>query len=221
MRWITWVGAALTLAACGSDAGAGQGALGSAAIAPTCGAGDTGCLSAGFGAPIGVGAEMTAVIKLDIAGSATPTLVLTSVNPSVLEVVDGRRLRGVQTGMSALLVQGPGGDVIDFVHVFVRPSTELLLRRLGPAGPEAEPLPAQFQLLVGDDFQIEAQEMAGVQPLLGVQPTTWTLSAPGILELLDPGTVGRRRLVARGPGTVQMTVASATQSAAITMEVRP
>lgn len=221
MRWITCAGVALLAASCGSNDGAGGGALGAASLQPPCDASDEGCLSAGFRAPLGVGAEMTAVIDLQIPGSATPSVGLVSVNPDVLAVVDGRRLRGVRQGMSALLILGPGDEVIDFVHVWVRPSTALLLRRIGAAGPEPEPLPASFQLLVGDDFQIAAQELAGAQPLLGDPATTWTLSPPGPVELLDPGTAGRRRLVARAPGAVQLTVASATQSATVAMEVLP
>ncbi len=211
MKQRRWLLAAIAAAGCADSSGA----MGQTAIGTECARGDEACLAAGIDAPLAVGATLDLHVDATLLGAGTPTFDVVVVDPAVVGV-EGRRLTGVADGLSALLFDA-SGTVIDFFHLYVATADSLSLERVDD-GLEIRP-GARVQLLVGDELPIATTLRRGPEPLIGYAATEWL--AEGAVELLDEGIDGRRRLVARAPGSTPVTVRSLGLETTFTVEVLP
>ncbi len=93
-----------------------------------CAADDVACSRRHPLAPLAIGTRFHPDVSAEIAGSRRRTCVLESAAPSVLAVEDGA-LVAKQPGASAVLISTDDGSVVDFVHVWVAPVTNITLAR--------------------------------------------------------------------------------------------
>lgn len=204
------------LAGCAGD---GAGALGQADVRADCTPGDAVCAESGLASPLAEGSLLPLDVSLSLVGSGAPAVHLVSANPAVFEA-EGQRLRGVRAGVAALLLSTDEGTVLDFIHVWVAQPSNLLLHRLSEDGAEVTPLDGPVQLLVGDTLRIGASFYAKTQRLIGDPEATWTVDET-VLQLLEEGTAGRRRIVARAPGKTILHVEAGTLATELELEVMP
>jgi hypothetical protein len=110
--------------------------------------------------------------------------------------------------------------VIDFTHVAVAAPTRLGWHRADGGQHDAE-LIGPIQLLVGDELALTARPYDGDRPLLGTAASAWDLDDPAIATLLASGDPAARRLVARAPGTAEVTLESFGFATTLAVEVLP
>ena len=166
-------------------------------------------------APLAIGAHFHPEVSAEIAGSTTPNLRLESAAPQVVSV-DGSDLVAKQPGASAVLISTDDGSVVDFVHVWVAPVTQITLSRR-----DGERLAGTVGLAVGEDVTIEPALWNGAQKLAGEADVTWTVTDDHAVAVLPDGSLDRRRLRARAPGKTTVTVALGDARTTLDIEVVP
>jgi hypothetical protein len=186
-----------------------------ATLVGQCAADDAACARRAPLAPLAIGTRFAPEVAPDIAGTATPNLVLTSADPSVLAVEDGA-LVAKAPGASAVLMTTEDGAVIDFVHVWVAPITEISLARR-----DGDRIASPIGLTVGEDVTLVPTLWHGAQKLAGDGNATWTVDNGGALAVLADGSADRRRLRARAPGRATVTVALGDIQTTVDVEVVP
>jgi hypothetical protein len=166
-------------------------------------------------APLAIGSRFYPEVSTELSGSSTPNLRLESAEPDVLAVEEGA-LVARSAGQSAVLITTDDGSVVDFVHVWVAPVTNITLARR-----DGERITGAIGLTVGEDIMLVPSLFSGVQKLTGESGATWTVDNPSPLAILEDGAGDRRRLRARTPGKTTVTVALGTAKATLDVEVVP
>ena len=220
--------AAAALTACGGDPdGQGlsgppsAGALGRLNISPECGALGQACVAFGLDAPLARGARLDLVLDLRLNGSSGPPVTLRAATPEIV-AAEGTRVLGAGEGAAAILVAGPGGQVLDFLHLWVREADELRPVRTTEAGATVGPIRAHATLVVGEDLLLHFEAFGQGQPLLGQFPIEWTVEGDAA-QIVEDTLVGRYRLIARAAGAARVAAYAPTLGleAALTLEVLP
>lgn len=199
------------------------GALGQASLRPECGALSQACLQNGMDAPLAVGASMGLGIDYQSAGNAGPALTLAAADEDVLGV-DDAVITANHPGPSALLILGPDGDVIDFIHVWVADATELLLVRHNDEGAAIGTVAKEGTLLTGDEILLSVEAFSSTQALLGLFETKFEIE---VIEGDEPVAIvedivfGWYRLVARSEGRVNVIASALGQTRELTLTVMP
>lgn len=166
-------------------------------------------------APLAIGTRFYPEVSTEIAGSTTPNLVLESTDPSIVAVEAGA-LVAKKPGTSAVLISTDDGSVVDFVHVWVAPVTQISVARR-----DGERINGTIGLAVGEDITLVPSLLSGAQKLTGDSDAAWTVSDAGPLLVLRDGSSDRRRLRARAPGKTTVTVALGDAKTSIEVEVVP
>lgn len=200
------------LAGCGGGA---YGGMRQATLVGQCAESDTACARKAPLAPLAIGARFYPEVATQLAGTSTPNLRLESVDPAVIAVEDGA-LVGKQAGTAAVLISTDDGSVVDFVHVWVAPVTQISLARR-----DGERVGGTIGLAVGEDITLVPSLLHGAQKLAGNASVRWAVDAPGPLAILEDGSPDRRRLRARAPGKATVTVALGDAQTSIEVEVVP
>ena len=191
------------------------GALHQATLVGQCANDDVGCSRRHPLAPLAIGAHFHPEVSTELAGTSTPNLHLESAAPDVLAVESGA-LVAKREGTSAVLISTDDGSVVDFVHVWVAPVTQITLARR-----DGDRIAGTLGLAVGEDVTLVPALWNGAQRLAGDADATWSLSATGPVTVLSDCSADRRRLRARAPGTATITVALGDAKASIDVEVVP
>ena len=191
------------------------GAMHQATLVGQCAEGDAACSRRHPLAPLAIGAHFHPDVSAEIAGTSTPNLRLESVAPDILSVEAGD-LVGRQPGASAVLISTDDGSVVDFIHVWVAPVTQITLSRR-----DGERVSGTVGLAVGEDITLEPALWNGPQRLAGDQDLQWTVSDDHAVSVLRDGSAGRRRLRARAPGKATVTVGLGDSKATLEVEVVP
>lgn len=208
---------ALTLAvsACG---GGSTGALGQTQVRAECDPGDVVCLQTSV-APLARGATLALDISSLIQGSAAVDLSLLAADEAVARV-DGDAVIGGDPGVTAVLFLTPDGVVLDFIHLTVAEPTALVVRRLTDDGESVAELEGRVQLLVGETFGVSASLRHQGQDLAGKVAIRWQTD-PAIAPILDSGSLGRKRILARAPGRTVLQARAGGLITEIPVEVLP
>jgi hypothetical protein len=194
---------------------AAGGALRQATLVGQCAEGDAACSRRHPQAPIAVGTRFYPEVSASIAGSSAPNLVLESAAPDIL-AVDGGALVAKKPGTSAVLITTDDASVVDFVHIWVAPVTQVTLMRR-----DGDRVDGPIGLAVGEDVTITPALWNGAQRLAGASNAVWTVSHEGTVSVLPDGSSDRRRLRARAPGKTTVTVALGDATASVDVEVVP
>ncbi len=204
------------------------GSFGNTSAFPECGAFSQACIQGGFNAPLAAGAKVGVGIDFRTGGSSAPEITLRTSVPDILTAESGVLTAHVP-GASALLVEGPDGAVIDFIHLWVAQPTELRLIRYNDAGVALGAVRDEATLLSDDQILIVLDALAGNQALLGLFKATWTVEIlePGpepdapVVSVVEDLVFGWYRLVARQPGRVRVTVEALELTHTLELEVLP
>ncbi|MEO8702308.1 MAG: hypothetical protein ABI867_19845 [Kofleriaceae bacterium] len=194
---------------------ASSGAMRQATLAGQCAADDQACARRHPLAPIAVGTRFHPDVSAEIAGTSTPNLILESAAPDVVAVEDGA-LVAKQPGASAVLISTDDGSVVDFVHVWVAPVTRITLARR-----DGDRIGGPIGLAVGEDLTLQPTLWNNAQRLSGDADAVWTVSQEGMVSVLRDGSTDRRRLRARAPGKITITVAAGDAKTTVDLEVVP
>jgi hypothetical protein len=186
-----------------------------ATLVGQCAASDAACSRKAPLAPLAIGARFYPEVSTEIAGTSTPNLRLESAEPGVLAVEDGA-LVAKSPGTSAVLISTDDGSVVDFVHVWVAPVTQITLARR-----DGERVTGSLGLAVGEDVTLVPSLFNGAQKLAGSAAAQWTVDHAGPIAILQDGSSDRRRLRARAPGTAKVTVALGNATTTLDVEVVP
>ncbi len=186
-----------------------------ATLVGTCTADEPACARTQPLAPLAIGTRFHPDVSTEIAGTATPNLLLQSANPGVIAVERGA-LVAKAPGASAVLISTEDGAVIDFVHVWVAPASSISLARR-----DGDRIDGPIGLTVGEDVTLVPTLWNGAQRLAGTGDTTWTVANDSALAVLRDGSSDRRRLRARAPGKTTVTVALGDISTTVDVEVVP
>lgn len=195
-----------------SGCGAG-GAMRQATLVGQCADDDAACARRSPLAPLAVGARFYPDVSTSIAGTATPNLQLESSEPDVL-AVEGGALIGRSPGASAVLISTDDGSVVDFVHVWVAPVTQITLSRR-----DGERVTGPIGLVVGEDVTLVPSLLSGAQKLAGQSAVGWKVDTEGALAILHDGAADRRRLRALAPGKATVTVGLGDAATSVEVEV--
>jgi len=193
---------------------AGPGALHQATLAGQCSESDASCSKRHPLAPIAIGAHFQPEVAADIDGAAT-SLKLESADPSVI-ALEGGQLVAHRAGASTILMSTDDGTVVDFELVWAEPVTQLVLARR-----DGERVTGTIAMTVGEDVTLVPSLWNGAQRLGGDADVTWTQSADTPIAVLRDGSLDRRRIRARAPGTSTVTAAFGAARAALDVEVVP
>jgi len=191
------------------------GALHQASLVGQCAENDVACSRRHPQAPIAIGTRFYPEVAASIDGSSTPNLVLESAAPDIL-AVEGGALVAKRPGASAVLITTDDASVVDFVHIWVAPVTQLTLMRR-----DGDRVEGAVGLTVGEDVTITPALWNGAQRLSGAGDVTWTVSHEGTVSILRDGSPDRRRLRARAPGKTTVTAALGEARASFDVEVVP
>jgi hypothetical protein len=200
----------LLLSACGAKGGMQQ-----ATLVGQCAGSDATCSRRAPLAPLAIGSRFYPEVSTEIAGTATPNLRLESAEPGVLAIEDGA-LVGKGAGTSAVLISTDDGSVVDFVHVWVAPVTQITLARR-----DGERITGSIGLAVGEDVTLIPSLFNGAQKLAGESTALWSMDNQGPLAILQDGSSDRRRLRARAPGKTTVTVTLGDAKATVDVDVVP
>jgi hypothetical protein len=190
------------------------GALHQATMVGQCAKDDAACSRKGPLAPLAVGARFFPEVDTELAGTTTPNLRLESAEPNVVAVEQGA-LIAKQPGASAVLISTDDGAIIDFIHVWVAPVTQMTLQRR-----DGERIEGALGLAMGEDITLVPSLFNGAQKLAGAADVAWTSSTDAVTILRD-GSPDRRRIRAHAPGKTTITVAIGDAQATIDVEVLP
>lgn len=191
------------------------GAMHQATLVGQCAENDAACSRRHPLAPLAIGAHFHPEVATEIAGTSTPNLRLESVEPAIL-AVEGGDLVAKQPGASAVLISTDDGSVVDFVHVWVAPVTQITLARR-----DGERLAGTVGLAVGEDLTLAPALWNGVQKLAGEAELQWTVSDDKAVSVLADGSADRRRIRARAPGKATVTASLGGATTSIDVEVVP
>lgn len=191
------------------------GAMHQATLVGQCAENDAACSRRHPLAPLALGARFHPDVSAEIAGTSTPNLRLESAAPDILSVEAGD-LVAKQPGAAAVLISTDDGSVVDFVHVWVAPVTQITLAKR-----DGERVEGALGLAVGEDVTLDPALWNGAQRLSGDEDLQWSISDERALAVLRDGSAGRRRLKARAPGHAQVTVALGASKATLDVEVVP
>jgi hypothetical protein len=220
LRFAAWA-LALALVGCGGGYGVGGAPSGSYATnaRPQCGALNVACVGQKLDAPIALGGSLELDVRYQIAGTSGPPTVLAAADPSVLKV-DGAKVTGASAGASAVMFLGPDQRVLDYLHLWVQPATELRLIRYSQGGTPLGRIQNHVHLLVRDELMISIEPFANGQPLAGNFELARTLQGSSIAILPD-AVSGWWRVVARAPGVTQVRFSALGLTQDWTVEVEP
>ncbi len=196
-------------------AGCGGGALHQASLVGQCAENDAACSRRHPQAPIAVGAKFFPDVEGGIDGSTTPNLILESADPDVL-AVEGGALLAKSPGATAVLISTDNGSVVDFVHMWVAPVTDITIARR-----DGDRVSGPIGLTVGEDVTLVPTLWNGAQRLAGDADVAWSSSAAAPLAILRDGSAERRRLRARTPGNATITVALGDAKSSFDVQVVP
>lgn len=203
-----------------------SGQIGQVDLFPECGALSQACLQQGLNSPLAVGSALGLGINFNVTGNSGPPATLEAVNPAVIAVEEAV-IEAKSQGAAAVMIVGPDGRVLDFIHIWTAEADELRLIRRNEDTVAIGVLRSEGQLLVGDDLLVSLEAFNGTQPLLGVFPVAWTVE---VLEAEDGATpvvlvedliFGFTRLVAREPGRVRLTATALGLDKVLELEVLP
>ena len=129
-----------------------------------------------------------------------------------------RRLVAKQAGTSAVLISTDDGSVVDFVHVWVAPVTQITLARR-----DGERIAGTVGLAVGEDITLVARRCSnGAQKLAGDADCTWTVSDDTAARRPAPMARPIAAACARArPARRRSPSRSATRTTTIDVEVVP
>lgn len=204
----------MVLAAATSACAMGGG-MHQATMVGQCSANDAACSRKAPLAPLAIGARFYPEVATDLAGTSTPNLRLESAEPGILAVEDGA-LVAKAAGTSAILITTDDGSVVDFMHVWVAPVTQITIARR-----DGERITGTLGLAVGEDVTLVPALFNGAQKLAGDAPAQWSVDNAAPLSILQDGSTDRRRLRARAPGKTKLTVALGQATTSIDVEVVP
>jgi len=222
--WVAaMVGAAVTVGGgafcgCGRDE-ATPGALGQVWFSADCAGGNGTCPVSGIDAPVAVGATVPLDLDLAIRGGSGLNLTLVSADTEVVDTV-GYTLTGVNEGISAVLLTTPEGAVLDFFHVWVYRADGLRFHRMTEEGQDLGVMTGRCEMVAGQELILDVVPHAGVHRLVGNVEAAWSTDASNV-SVLDEGVDGRRRVVARQPGTAVVTAELDGTSVELEVEVQP
>lgn len=211
---ISVVAWALAVTACGGSAGA----LGQTQVRAECDPGDAVCLQSSV-APLARGATLALDITSLTQGSAGLDLSLLSADEGVART-QGDAVIGADPGVTAILFLTPDGVVLDFIHLTVAEPTTMVVHRLTDDGEAVAELEGRVQLLVGETFGVSAGLRHQAQDLAGKVSIRWQTD-PAIAPLLDSGSPGRKRVLARAPGRTTLVAKAGGLITEIPLEVLP
>jgi hypothetical protein len=180
---------------------ADDGALDQVSVGTECSPTDFACVTSGLNGPIAVGGVLPLSLDLDTQGTSTSTVSLMSADQNVLKAA-GTEVIGAAPGVAALVMLAEG-RAVDFLHVYVVEANRIGIHRRD-GGLELGEILEEVELLVGDEMIVDVEPYRDSQRLLGNKDTTWS-SGPEVTLLRD-GSPGRRRIVARAPGTTDLVV---------------
>lgn len=198
MRPLTYVGAGAFCAFTALLSGCGTGAMGQAQFAEKHADG-----AHSLNAPLAQGASLEPEVKLDLPGSAAPTLELVSARDDVAKIQDGRIL-GTGPGVTAILVTDKAGTVLDFYHLWVEKPTRATLHRV-ETGKDLGELEGGLDLVVGESVEVTPKVYYNTQELGGRVAAEWSVQ-PAIATPMRIGAHSGRRLLATTPGEGQLSV---------------
>jgi len=194
-------------------------AIGVVAARPQCGALNHACVGQKLDAPIALGSTVELDVRYQIAGTSGPPTVLETADPAVL-VVEGSHLKAVGAGASAVLFLGPDKNVLDFLHLWVEPATELRIMRYSSAGTLLGRVQSNVKLLVHDELLISIEPFAKGQPLIGNFKLENNVAGNSVAIVPD-SVSGWYRVVARSPGPSQIKFTALGLSTDWMIEVLP
>lgn len=168
-------------------------------------------------APLAVGGSIQPEVQMELAGTASPTLVLVPARPDVVSAEHGK-LTGRAPGVSAILVTTKEGVVLDFYHLWVEQATRATLHRLYDDGRDMGEVLEGIDLRVGESVTLTPKVYYDAQELAGTVRGQWTVEPP-LASVLREGVGERRRLVALAAGTATVTVKLANVSLALPIRV--
>jgi hypothetical protein len=216
---------ACLLVACGGDDGSGLGGrpgeFGQVTATPECGALSQACIGQGLDAPIALGSTLNVAVSYKIPGSSAPPITLVAADATVLETPSSTQLAAVGAGTSAVLFTGPGGAVIDLIHVFVQKPSELRLDRFDRDGELLGRVQPSSQLLSGDEILLAVEPYANGQPLLGNFDLHYTSSNTAVVQIVPDPVGGWYRVVARMAGHALVTFSALDLETTWDLEVLP
>jgi hypothetical protein len=189
-------------------------------VAPECGALSQACIGQGLDAPISLGSTLDLLVSYRVPGSSGPPTTLATANRAVLETTGDTSLVAVGEGMSAVLFVGPDGEVMDILHVWVAPPSDLRIQRYDESGDLLGQVQPSSQLLVGDEILVAVEPYGNGQALLGNFQMQYTSSSPAVAIVEDP-VAAWYRVVARQPGMATVSFAALGKTAAWQIEVLP
>jgi hypothetical protein len=210
----------LFVGACGPGVGgrAGDAVLATGAK-PQCGALGVACVGQKLDAPIALGASFELDVRYQIAGTSGPPTTIESADASVL-VVDGDHLRAVGAGASAILFVGPDRRVLDFLHLWVQPASELRIVRYDRSGTPIGRVQSSVHLLVHDELLVTIEPFAKGQPLAGAFDLGRKIDGESVAIVPD-SVAGFYRVVARKPGATRVTFEALNLTTTWSIEVEP
>ena len=214
MRRLALLALLLPLAACGGDS---AGALSQATFGAGCAAG--GACVGGLDAPLAAGARLPLVVDLQIPGTATPPMTLRSVSPEVFSI-EGTVAAAHAPGVAALLLVGPDGLVLDFLHLWVADAEGLALNRRSAEGNVLGALSPELPLFPGDEVLFSVEAVAGGQELLGGFDVAVTGAGPAV-SVVHAGGARWFRIRALSPGEATLAVDGLGHRATVHVEVLP
>ena len=191
------------------------GGMHQATLVGQCSKDDAACARKAPLAPLAIGSKFFPEVSTEIAGTATPNLRLESAEPDVL-AVEGGALIAKHAGTSAVLISTDDGSVVDFMHVWVAPVTQITLSRR-----DGERIAGAIGLAVGEDVTLVPALFNGAQRLAGTSAAVWSATSTGPIAILQDGASDRRRLRARAPGKTTITVALGDAKTTVDVEVVP
>lgn len=203
----------------GGIGGRVEASVGNVASRPQCGALNLACVGQKLDAPIALGSTLELDVRYQIAGTSGPPTVLETADPTVL-TIDGSQLKAVGAGASAVLFIGPDKAVIDFLHLWVQPATELRILRYAPTGALLGRVQSSVKLLVHDELLVSIEPFAKGQPLIGSFKLENNVAGNSVAIVPD-SVSGFHRVVARSPGASQIKFTALGLSTDWTIEVQP
>jgi hypothetical protein len=207
-RWLLVAALSAALSGCGGM-GMGQGVMSA----------KDGDDAKALNAPLAVGASIQPHVEMNLAGTATPTLVLLSAQPGVV-TAEGGRLTGRAPGVSAILVTTKDGEVLDFYHLWVEQASRATLHRLYRDGRDMGEVREGIDLLVGESALLTPRIYRDSQELAGAVQGRWSVD-PAVATVLSDGVDERRRLLAVAPGQATLGVKIANVSVSVPLRVLP
>lgn len=219
MSRVGWLGMTLALLLTGTQSGCGvMGGLNQVAAGEDCKAGDKECDRKGFDKPLAVGGVLRPDLSFKLRGAGAPAVHLVAADEEVLSTENGE-VRGVGPGMSAVLVMSDDGMVLDMFHVWVKAPTKVELYAPRGKSDRLEPVSGRVELLRGELLELTSAVQGEGQTLAGEVPQEWALSKKDVVELLEDGASGRRRLLALEPGETTLTIHAGKAFASLVVSV--